>query len=224
MQNLEHALQGLPPVIVVEGIRTQADVVPLDLSVNNEFIPSFKLPNFQNYIDSQINSYNAKAAVGGYNERRNLYRESQIFTDDEVDQERDIHIGIDIWIKAGTRILAALEGTVHSFDYNAGKGNYGPTIILKHQLSNIVFYTLYGHLSAESIDEIEIGDAYKQGQVLATLGDPTVNGGYPPHLHFQIIKNIDEYFGDYPGVCNINDLEYYLENCPDPNLLLKLKQ
>jgi len=54
------------------------------------------------------------------------------------------------------------------------------------------------------------------------VGDSSVNGGYSPHLHFQIIKNIEDNFSDYPGVTSKKDLDYYLENCPNPNLLLKI--
>jgi hypothetical protein len=79
-------------------------------------------------------------------------------------------------------------------------------------------------LSLESISDIGIGETYGAGQQLATLGDASVNGDYAPHLHFQIIKDIQDNFGDYPGVCSKTDLTFYLENCPDPNLLLKLNK
>src|SRR5690606_25662489 len=157
---------------------------------------------------------NAVAAYGGYNEQRNLYKRSELFQD----ADRDIHIGLDIWTKSGTPVLAVLDGEVHSFDYNAGIGNYGPTIILKHKLAPATFYTLYGHLAIESIEDIEIGHKFTQGEKIATLGDASVNGDYAPHLHFQIIKDIEDNFGDYPGVCSKSDLKFYLENCPDPNL------
>jgi murein DD-endopeptidase MepM/ murein hydrolase activator NlpD len=93
---------------------------------------------------------------------------------------------------------------------------------LEHQLENHTFYTLYGHLTLDSIASIKIGDFIAKGQKLASLGNASVNGDYAPHLHFQIIKNIETNFGDYPGVCSKNKLEYYLENCPNPNLLLKI--
>jgi murein DD-endopeptidase MepM/ murein hydrolase activator NlpD len=130
---------------------------------------------------------------------------------------------MDLWAKAETPVLAALDGKVHSFNYNAGIGNYGPTIILEHKIHGHTLYTLYGHLAMESIEDIEIGDTYKEGQQLATLGDAAVNGDYAPHLHLQIILDIEDHFGDYPGVCTKSDLDHYLKNCPDPNLLLKLK-
>ncbi len=74
----------------------------------------------------------------------------------------------------------------------------------------------------KALRNIKIGTVFKKGEQIATLGDSSVNGGYSPHLHFQIIKNIDDYLSDYPGVCSKKDLVYYLENCPDPNLLLKI--
>ena len=81
---------------------------------------------------------------------------------------------------------------------------------------------MYGHLSLASIQDLEVGVEVKKGEYIATLGTAEVNGDYPPHLHFQIIKDIQEYKGDYPGVSNQLDLAFYKENCPDPNLLLKL--
>ena len=54
------------------------------------------------------------------------------------------------------------------------------------------------------------------------IGGTEVNGDYAPHLHFQIIKDIEGFEGDYPGVSSQNNLAYYSDNCPDPNLILKL--
>ncbi|MNE42502.1 hypothetical protein D3C80_1366290 [compost metagenome] len=196
----------------------------MDLSVSNKALSGLALDNafdFENFIEKNLAENNSKVAYGGYNEERNLYKRSSVFNDNKT-EERNIHIGLDLWIEAGTSVLAALDGTVHSFNYNNNLGDYGPTIILEHQLENQTFYTLYGHLSLESIAELEIGTFFSKGQQLASLGDATVNGDYAPHLHFQIIKTIGDHCGDYPGVCSKSDLDFYLENCPDPNVLLKI--
>ena len=224
MPTLENLFSQLENIKVIESAIPYSKYTPIDLSISNADLSTLDMGNandFENYVDKILQKNEAKVAFGGYNEVRNLYKSSQLFNDDE-NEERNIHLGMDLWIKAETPILAALDGIVHSFDFNAGKGNYGPTIILEHALENQVFYTLYGHLSMDSIAEIEIGALFKKGQPIATLGNSSVNGGYAPHLHFQIIKEIADYFGDYPGVCSKNDLDYYLENCPDPNLLLKI--
>ena len=224
MPTLENLFSKLENIKVIEDSIPYFDYTPIDLSISNTDLSKIDMENahdFENYIENILQKNNSKVAFGGYNEVRNLYKSSVLFNDDEK-EERNIHIGMDLWIKAGTPILAALDGTVYGFDFNAGKGNYGPTIILEHTIENQTFYTLYGHLSMESIAEIEIGTHFKKGQQMATLGNSSVNGGYSPHLHFQIIKKIEDYFGDYPGVCSKKDLDYYLENCPDPNLLLKI--
>jgi len=225
MRKLETLLSQFNSVKVIDDTIPYSQYIPLDLSISNLDLSQIDIKNpndFEIYIETYLKKNNAKVAFGGYNEVRNLYKQSSLFGDGQAN-ERNIHIGMDLWIKAGTPVLAAIDGIVYGFDFNAGKGNYGPTIILRHNLGNHFFYTLYGHLSIESIQNIEIGSFFKKGQQLAILGDSTVNGGYSPHLHFQIIKNIEDNFSDYPGVCNQKDLEYYLENCPDPDLLLKIK-
>jgi murein DD-endopeptidase MepM/ murein hydrolase activator NlpD len=224
MNTLETLLKSIQNVKVIDNSIDYKNYTSLDLSTFNPELLKLDIGNaidFERYIENYLTTSRAKVAFGGYNEERNLYKRSAVFNDTKS-EERNIHIGLDLWIKVGTPVLAAVHGTIHSFNYNAGLGDYGPTIILEHKIENQTFYTLYGHLSLDSITKIEIGDIVKKGQQIATLGSSPTNGDYAPHLHFQIIKNIGANFGDYPGVCSKNDLDYYLENCPDPNLLLKL--
>lgn len=225
MTALEIFFSKLENIKVIGDSISYSQYTPIDLSISNSELSQIDLKNpndFETFIENHLQKNKAKVAFGGYNEVRNLYKKTTLFNDEQAD-ERNIHIGMDFWIKAGTPVLAALDGIVYGFDYNTGTGNYGPTIILKHSLENQNFYTLYGHLSLESIEDIKIGALFKKGQQLATLGDSSVNGGYSPHLHFQIIKKMGENFSDYPGVCNKKNLEYYLENCPNPNLVLKIQ-
>ncbi|PKH67944.1 peptidase M23 [Flavobacterium sp. ALD4] len=224
MTSLETVLRNTQNVKVIADSISLNQYIALDLSVLNHNLSKKSLEDsadFEKYIENYLALHDSKVAYGGYNEERNLYQRSTIFRDEET-EERNIHIGLDLWIKAGTPILAALDGTLHSFNFNAGFGDYGPTIILEHHVEDQTFYTLYGHLSLDSIEKIAVGTAYKKGQQIGILGDSAVNGDYSPHLHFQIIKNIDANFGDYPGVCTKSDLDFYLDNCPDPNLLLKI--
>ncbi|MFV8326447.1 peptidoglycan DD-metalloendopeptidase family protein [Flavobacterium sp. ZS1P14] len=224
MNTLETILKTIQNVKVLDDSIDYKSYFPLDLSTLNIELSKLDVSNsidFEKYIENYLTASKTQVAFGGYNEERNLYKRSSVFNDPKT-EERNIHIGLDLWTKAGTRVLAAVDGTIHSFNYNAGLGDYGPTLILEHKIENQFFYTLYGHLSLESISEIAIGAIVKKGQQIATLGNSVINGDYSPHLHFQIIKNIGDNFGDYPGVCSRSDLDYYLENCPDPNLLLKI--
>ncbi|MEC5165657.1 murein DD-endopeptidase MepM/ murein hydrolase activator NlpD [Flavobacterium sp. PL11] len=225
MKLLETILNEIEDVKVLDAAIDYKRYISLDLSDTNQDLKNLKIDNasdFENYIENYLKQNDAKVAYGGYNEVRNLYKRSTIFNDSGSD-ERNIHIGLDLWIKAGTPVLAAIDGFIHSYNNNLGVGDYGPTIILEHRIQDHIFYTLYGHLSLESIAAIKVGTAVKKAEQIASLGDASVNGDYSPHLHFQIIKEIPTLFGDYPGVCSKKDQEFYLKNCPDPNVLLKIK-
>lgn len=210
------------PLRVLDASISLNTYAKIDLSVHNKTLEAIEISSARHcetYITNYLNSLNAEVAYGGYLEERNLYNSSENFIGTE---ERTIHLGIDLWCKSGTKILAVLDGELHSFQNNNNLGNYGPTIILKHAIKEAEFYSLYGHLSLESLKELEVGQKVSQGEAIATLGSAEINGGYAPHLHFQLIKDIQGMFGDYAGVCSKQDLEFYKENCPDPNLLLKL--
>ncbi|MGB3775249.1 MAG: peptidoglycan DD-metalloendopeptidase family protein, partial [Leeuwenhoekiella sp.] len=116
----------------------------------------------------------------------------------------------------------AYDGTVHSFKDNRNYGDYGPCVILKHDVKGFIFFTLYGHLSKETLEKLTIDQKVIAGEPIGHLGFPEENGDYPPHLHFQIILDLENYSGDYPGVSNTTNLSYFLNNCPDPNLLIKI--
>lgn len=214
------------PLRVIDATIANTQYVALDLSVTNKTIHLIDVSSslgLGTYINSYIKANSAKVAFGGYNETRNIYQRSNYFNNQNPETERNIHLGIDLWIKAESPIFTPLEATVHSFKNNTNYGDYGPTLILKHHISGFDFYTLYGHLSLASIENLRVGQHFKQGEQIATLGDATVNGDYPPHLHFQIIKDLQDFNGDYPGVCSKKDLEFYLNNCPNPDVLLKLE-
>lgn len=222
--NVEKILQEQKNVKVIDASIDYKDYVTLDLSATNTDLLSLNLTDaaiFEDFIANHLSINNAKVAFGGYKEARNLYKRSTVFNN-EIADERDIHIGLDLWIKAGTAVLAALDGKIHSFQNNAALGDYGPTIILEHTIKQLKFHTLYGHLSERSLVQKKIGQTIKKGEIIAELGAPPINGDYAPHLHFQIIINMEGKTGDYPGVCNKKMLSFYNSNCPDPNLLLKI--
>ncbi|TPN84704.1 peptidoglycan DD-metalloendopeptidase family protein [Aquimarina algicola] len=212
-------------VPIVQSEFSKEDYVDIDLSENNEALNHIDVTSslaFEHYITAYLSNNKAKVAYGGYNENRGIYRRSTHFNQQDPETERNIHLGLDLWCAAGTSVHTPLDGVIHSFKNNNNFGDYGPTIILTHTFNETTFYTLYGHLTLESISKIKIGQEVKAGEKIAILGDATVNGDYAPHLHFQIINDIEEKFGDYPGVSNKRDLDFYLKNCPDPNLLLKI--
>lgn len=225
MSVFEKLVNDFEPKKVISKDIDFKDYIALDLSQNNKDLQNYKLETAQDYekfIQSYLDKNNAKIAFGGYCETRNLYKRSTVFKN-EISDERNIHIGLDLWINEQAEIYAALDGTIHSFQNNTAFGDYGPTLILQHQIEDFTFHTLYGHLSLESLTGKNIGDKIEKGEQIATLGLPPINGDYAPHLHFQIIIDIENKTGDYPGVCSENKLNFYKNNCPNPNVLLKIK-
>ncbi|MFD0991293.1 peptidoglycan DD-metalloendopeptidase family protein [Mariniflexile jejuense] len=213
------------PLRVLDVSIQNLKYIKLDLSESNKELQAVDVSSsskLEIFITNHIKKNDGIVAFGGYNETRTIYKRSNHFNLPSAN-ERNIHIGMDLWCDANSPVFVPLDAIVHSFKNNANFGDYGPTIILKHEIETVEFYTLYGHLSLKSIEHLQVGQVFKQGDQLATLGDATINGDYPPHLHFQIIKDIEYYNGDYPGVCSKTDLNFYLKNCPDPNLLLKLE-
>ena len=213
------------PLRVLDPKFEKCDYIHIDLSVSNPALRTTDVSSskaLEDYIDAYIVAHNAKVAFGGYIETRGIYQRSTYFNTTNPEHERNIHLGLDLWIAANTPIYAPLPATVHSYQNNTNYGDYGPTIVLEHNIEGVQFFTLYGHLRLESLEEVTIGQKIAVGDQIATLGDASINGDYAPHLHFQIIKDIQHYHGDYPGVASQLDLDFYRANCPDPNLLLKL--
>jgi murein DD-endopeptidase MepM/ murein hydrolase activator NlpD len=224
MSDLFELFKSIDAVKVIDASIDYSDYASIDLSETNTELSKINTTDadaFEKYIENHLKKNKAKVAFGGYKEIRTIYKRSSVFNNNNSD-ERNIHIGLDLWIKAGTKVVAAFDGEIHSFQNNTALGDYGPTIILKHQIEDFTFHTLYGHLSLESLADKKNGATVKKGEPIATIGSAPINGDYAPHLHFQIIVDIQDKMGDYPGVCSKNDLVYYSENCPDPNDLLKI--
>jgi murein DD-endopeptidase MepM/ murein hydrolase activator NlpD len=210
-------------------------VVPFNASKDKLLLLDFTLQNktltegifndtrkFSVYINDHLKQANAKYGIGGYNEHRTIYSRSGAFDGFEGEEPRRLHLGIDLWGEAGTPVIASMGGMVHSFAFNNGFGDYGATIVLLHQLDRIAFYTLYGHVSLKDIGVLNEGQYINHGQEFAHFGEPHENGQWPPHLHFQIIADMQFKKGDYPGVCKYSEREKYLDNCPDPDLILQM--
>ena len=188
----------------------------LDLSKNNQELHQVDLNDanaFCDFINQEVAKQGASVGWGGYGEERGLYSRSELF---EEEEPRTIHLGIDIWAEAGTQVYCPIDAEVQSFANRRVHGDYGPVIILKHEVQGTVFHTLYGHLSQESLEGLAVGQPIEQGKAFASYGKYEENFHWPPHLHFQVIVDLQGNEGDYPGVCRASEKAWYLSNCPDP--------
>jgi murein DD-endopeptidase MepM/ murein hydrolase activator NlpD len=174
---------------------------------------------FSQLINEKLTNNNCRYGIGGYMEHRTIYAFSSHFDTD--DEPRRLHLGVDIWCDAGTPVYAPLDGIVHSYQDNNNIGDYGPTIILQHDLDGLTLYSLYGHLSRTSLEGISTGKPVFKNQQIATFGNSNENGHWPPHLHFQLMFDMEGKQGDYPGVGKFSEKDIWQKNIPDPGLILK---
>ncbi len=197
-------------------------VLHLDLSETNPALKRVPVDDpvvFGQWIRAQVAASGCDWALGGYAEDRAIYSMSPVFADG--DATRSIHLGVDFWLPAGTEVYAARGGVVHSTGDNARFGDYGPTIILGHEADGDSMYSLYGHLARPSLQLTQPGQPVEAGQLIGWLGSPDENVGWPPHLHFQIIADIGDHAGDFPGVCHADEAADWLSRCPDPMDLVR---
>jgi len=177
--------------------------------------------------------------VGGYLEDRDVYTSGLFLTghrDHEGEPERrTVHLGVDLWAPAGTPVHAPLDGVVEALADNAAPLDYGPVVVLRHEVPSVTgraadrgrddaaaFFTLYGHLSRDSLEDLLVGQPIAAGEQFAALGALQENGGWDPHLHLQVLTDLVGQGSDVPGVAPRVETALWEGICPDPNLLLGL--
>lgn len=211
---------------VVEVDLATEPVLVLDLSVGSLDIESLDdirdVERFSASIFDRMQAAGVRVGVGRYDEARLLYTADQFATGDSYAERRTIHLGVDLFIAPGSPVLAPIDAVVHSFRDNTLPLDYGPTLILQHTVDGIQFYTLYGHLSRASLDGLYPGKPVKRGERIGSIGTHEVNGGWPAHLHLQIIGDLLGMEGDYPGVGTPGQRAIWTSLSPDPNLLLRI--
>ena len=196
------------------------DYGPVDLCT--EKLDSRKVQSesdLHQYLEEEKIRTSSKILFGGYLERRSLYQ-SPLFTANDPNSSRNIHLGIDLWIEEGSPIYAPIDGYIHSFANNNAHLDYGYTLILQLRFEEKMVHALFGHLDKSMMNQWQKGNYVEQGSLIGRIGGKHENGGWIPHLHFQLIIDMQRNKGDYPGVCTLADLEFYQRNCPNPSILI----
>ncbi len=221
--------EQIGPVVATDFSRGRTLI--LDFSVGSLEFGDLRemgdVPRFTGLLQSRMREAGAEVAIGGYNEARAVYTSEPFKIDsDEIESWRTVHLGIDLFQEPGSPVFAPMAGTVHSFQNNAGALDYGPTIILEHDPGSGCgkFYTLYGHLTPDSLAGLSEGKPFARGDRIGSIGRYPDNGGWAPHLHFQIICDMLGKKGDFPGVASPDAREIWLSLCPDPNLVLGIPE
>jgi len=200
-------------------IHTDGRAIVLDLSSGaklcGEEIAGRDVADLGALIDGTMSIAGTQFAFGRYAEPRELYSNDN-FSSDQSAETRTIHMGIDVFCVAGTPVYAPLDATVEHVANNDGELDYGPLIVLRHKDAGGDYYTLYGHLGVDVLDRMAAGQSVAAGEQIATIGSPPTNGNWPPHLHFQLIKDLLDLGKDFPGVALKSQREYWLALSPSP--------
>lgn len=202
----------------------KSSVQSLDMSVGSSWLghaEEFNDFDLVKYKLSKLDNVRPEAVPsGGYLEVRPFYSTDAYHTG--LGKSRTTHLGVDFWLPAETPVHAILPGTVFCVHDNCHEGDYGPTLILSHEVEGrILFFTLYGHLSRSSLTLLKIGQQVEKGDLIGYLGNEQENGSWVPHLHFQLILDMLENTHDFPGVMYPDEIEVWKSICPNPNLLFK---
>lgn len=182
------------------------------------FHPVVKLPASYEVLDfsdpTRLPRPEGPYTIGRYGEKRpGLYAQA-LFAG-----ERIYHVGIDIGAPAGTAIHAFAACRLYAFADHTQAGDYGPTLITEQEIEGEMIYALFGHLSRASLAHKKVGQTFAPGAVLGFMGSEEENGGWPPHLHFQLSR-VAPLDADLPGVVSAEDLSEALRSYPDPRLVL----
>ena len=191
-----------------------------DFSSKNPKTLEYNLNNFQEFnedIFNELKNSGKKWGIGEYlEERKNILRGSINI----INEKRIYHLGLDIVVPYNSVVFCPLDGYVYKLGKETQKGNYGGYLVLKHQVNNQTFYSLYGHLKTPH--KVQLGEKILAGQELALIGKESDSGGWFCHLHLQIItqKAFNEGYSEW-GYITEELLPKVEEYFPDPNFLFK---
>lgn len=162
--------------------------------------------------------------VGGYAEPRAVYTAPAFRKGTHaIADRRSVHIAVDVFLPAGTPVHAPYAGVVDVVAFRDAALDYGGMVVLRHQTpEGDPFWTLYGHLSRATANALRAGQPIGQGERFGELGVPGENGGWDPHLHLQLALLTDGMAGDWPGVADPDDVQFWRAICPNPAALLNL--
>ncbi|WP_322490042.1 aminotransferase class III-fold pyridoxal phosphate-dependent enzyme [Chloroflexus sp.] len=162
--------------------------------------------------------------IGRYGEPRLIYTAPAFFAGSSpLAERRTIHLGVDLFAPPGTPVCAPFDGVVVAIEYFPAPLDYGGMVVLRHQTTaGDPFYTLYGHLDPICMGKLAVGQSLAAGQLFAALGSIANNGGWQPHLHFQLLLHDSVMAGHWPGVAAPEEGDWWQAVCPNPAVLLNL--
>jgi murein DD-endopeptidase MepM/ murein hydrolase activator NlpD len=115
-----------------------------------------------------------------------------------------VHLGVDINnVVVGQPVASLTDGTIFHVleDYSARTG-WGGRVVVRSPTDKGPIFLMYAHLG-RSLPPV--GTPVERGQIIGSIGDPRVNGGWFPHLHLQIMS--EKYIRNYEA--NLDEIDGY---------------
>jgi murein DD-endopeptidase MepM/ murein hydrolase activator NlpD len=167
------------------GDRLQGDPFVFDFTAANPRVAEYVTDDydtFQAQVFADLEASGKSWGLGNYLEDRSalLHRFPQM-----IEEGRVIHAGLDIIVRAGEALHAPLDATVHATGVDAGLGNYGGYVVLRHELDGVRFFCFYGHL--DSAFQVEVGQCLAAGAPFGQTGEGADTGHWFSHTHLQVL-------------------------------------
>ncbi|ANH06809.1 aminotransferase class III-fold pyridoxal phosphate-dependent enzyme [Shinella sp. HZN7] len=154
--------------------------------------------------------------IGPFGEERTVYA-GEMFVSRFIEKTRRTrHLGLDLFMAAGTKVFTPLPATVVSVEIEKDPLGYGCLIALRHEPEGCPpFVSLWGHLAHEATDRLQAGERLEAGALVGEMGLPTENGGWAPHLHLQLSTDTNLSATEILGVGEARYLDVWAELFPD---------
>lgn len=215
--DLLESRENIAPLFPLEILATPP--ARFDLSRRNAVLRAFSPEAIEHLVSETLSRTGFRWGYGGWAEERHPYpmRKTAL----GAHNTPVFHLGIDIWLPAGTPLFAPMSGTIHSFADDKIRLGYGPVVITKHEIGGVRFHILYGHLSRSSLARLEPGKKVRYGDKIGTVGSSRENGSHAPHVHLQLITDAIDRKADFPGIARPSEKDRLLAFCPDPEVLIR---
>lgn len=137
-----------------------------------------------------------------------------------------LHLGIDLSFDAGTMVFSIAEGPiVHIGTDSPLKGGWGGHVLQMIKFQGKPHLLIYCHLGF--IQEKDRLRTISKGDFLGLVGNKSENGGWGPHLHLQLVSDVDHVINwahfmdkEIDGYGKVKDISYWAKRCPDPTSLI----
>ncbi|OYR15942.1 aminotransferase class III-fold pyridoxal phosphate-dependent enzyme [Brucella thiophenivorans] len=166
--------------------------------------------------DDFCSDNNIELGIGAWGEERTVYTDKAFESLFIEGQRRIHHLGVDLFMPAGTPLYAPLAATVMSVEIEHEPLGYGGLIKLEHRPEGCPpFVTLWGHMAHEALERLKPGQQLQAGDLVGHMGDIHENGGWTPHLHFEMTTDIHLTATEILGVGEAAYLDVWADLFPD---------